>query len=754
MVLRFLLLLNTVFFINTIYGQYVPMDISLTENNNVLKNPWAGGMNLPQFSEVDLNNDGILDLVSYDREGIVASTFINGGSTGIVDYHYAPEYMKHIPQEVRNFMLFRDYNCDGIEDIFGMYEVWGQGLGIAVWKGSYDANDTIQFTLVKDQLKYDVGSTFLYKMFLYNTDLPAIDDIDGDGDLDILAFTMDIFFPNNVFWYKNTSVENGYGCDSLDFDLETQCWGLFAETGDSSIVNFGPSIDSCFNNPYFSLMEFYEDDKLSNISRNGRHIGANLTTVDFNGDNVKDMALGGVTYKNVNMISGIEINDTILISTQDHKFPSYDEPIDIYSFVSTYFLDVNNDGKTDMLASPSELAIGESITDSVAWYYQNVGTNNNMVFNFQQKDFLVGEMLDIGYRAFPAIFDYNLDGLYDIVLGSFGRTIVGGGFNYGMTLLENTGSVSNPSFNLVTYDYAGLSSLMLNGLYPTFGDLDGDGDVDMICGAQDGRLTYVENIAGPLDPAVWDTPVLYYKGIDVGDASAPFLVDLDRDGDLDLVVGQYTGTIHYFENSGTPTVPDFSPVGSPTNLGGYSVQNSGSRNAMPFVYDNNGAYELFIGHKKGNIIHLGNIDINIFGVYDTLSTNFMEFYQGTYTDIAVCDIDNDTKLDYLLGTGRGGLMVMTEKDTLTELVNVDMDQKIINVYPNPAYDILNVAFLHQLDGNFSFTVYNTLGHEIYHHFFKKSDINYQLNISDLPCGVYFVDVQAKNYNDIFPFIKQ
>ena len=286
MIVRFLLIIITLFFVRVVYGQYVPTDITLTENGNVLRNPWAGGMNLPQFSEVDLNNDGILDLVVYDREGIVSSTFINGGSAGLVDYDYAPEYMKRFPREVRNFMLLRDYNCDGIEDIFGMYEVWGQGLGVAVWKGSYDANDTIQFTLVKDQLKYDVGSTVLYKMFIYNTDLPAIDDIDGDGDLDILAFTLDLYFPSNVFWYKNTSFENGYGCDSLDFDLETQCWGLFDETGDSSIVNFGPSTDSCFSNPYFGQILFDGEDKLSNASRNGRHIGANLTSVDFNGDNV------------------------------------------------------------------------------------------------------------------------------------------------------------------------------------------------------------------------------------------------------------------------------------------------------------------------------------------------------------------------------------------------------------------------------------------------------------------------------------
>ncbi|MBL4578584.1 MAG: hypothetical protein JKX74_08930, partial [Flavobacteriales bacterium] len=33
-----------------------------------LKNPWAGGLNSPQFSQIDLNGDGIKDLFIYERD--------------------------------------------------------------------------------------------------------------------------------------------------------------------------------------------------------------------------------------------------------------------------------------------------------------------------------------------------------------------------------------------------------------------------------------------------------------------------------------------------------------------------------------------------------------------------------------------------------------------------------------------------------------------------------------------------------------
>ncbi len=749
---KILLFFYYLFVFNALHAQYSPSSFPLTENGKTYAMPWAGGMNLPQFSEVDLNNDGIMDLVSYDREGDVASTFINGGTAGLVDYDYAPEYMSRMPEEALNFMLFRDYNCDGIQDIFGMHDLLGYGIVLTVWKGSYDVNDTIQFVRVKDQLKYDNSGWGLYTMFIFNTDLPAIDDIDGDGDLDIFAFNSGVDFPFNVSWYKNISVEDGNNCDSLDFVLENVCWGQFEESGDSSIINFSPSVDSCYNNANYNSI--ISGDDYSRNSRNGRHIGANLTSLDFNGDNVKDMALGSVMFKNVNMISGVEINDSVLINTQDYHFPSYDRPIDIYSFVSTFFLDVNNDGITDMLACPSEKGIGEAVQDSVVWFYQNTVSNNNMFFSFQQKDFLVGEMFDVGLRAFPAVFDYNADGLNDILVGSFGRPKVNGGFNYGMTLLENTGTLSNPAFDIVSRDYAGLSSLFLNGLHPTFGDLDNDGDIDMMCGAQDGTIIFIENTAGVGNPVVWATPQTNYKNIDVGDASAPFLADLDRDNDLDLLVGKYSGVIYYFQNNGSNTTPAFSSTPNSTNLGGYSVQNAGSRNAMPFVYDNNGAYELFIGHQTGNFIHLGNIDNDIYGVYDTLSEKLHDFYQGKYSDIAVMDFDKDNKLDYLLGTGRGGLMIMSEKDTLTSYTLKKETQELLQVFPNPAGHFITVKMTsNTFLNNMQFEIVNTLGQSLMSlsTIDSKSDLN--IDISSLNTGLYFLDIHADNYHQVFSFFK-
>ncbi|MGH1334720.1 MAG: T9SS type A sorting domain-containing protein [Aureispira sp.] len=758
-----LLLIAAYFLLSPLWAQYLPMDIPVIRNGQSLSNAWAGGMNLPQFSAVDLNNNGIKDLVVFDRNGKVSSTYINNGTPGQVDYEYSPGYMAHLPQiESENFMLYRDFDGDGIEDVYGMYEVFAQGLGVAVWKGSYSVDDTIQYTLIVDQLRYDAtgtGGSASNKVFIYNTDLPAIDDVDGDGDLDMLAFTLDFSFPTNIYWYKNMSVERGYGRDSLIYRLESECWGLFSESGDSSKVEFGPSTDSCYQNPWFNQrpnVRLQQTQGLSYLSqaKNGRHTGANTTIIDFNGDNSTDMILGGVTFKNANMVSGVTINDTVLITTQDYLYPSYDRPIDIYSFPSIYFLDVNNDGMKDMLAAPSETAFGEAVMDSVAWYYQNVGTNNNMNFAFQQKDFLVGEMIDLGRHAHPVLFDYNADSLLDILVGGYGRCQSNGQYEYGMTLFVNIGTATSPAFEQITTNFAGTDSLALNGLHPTLGDLDGDGDQDMICGEERGSILFFENVAGANATMRFLAPVRNYKGLNVSGASAPQLVDLDRDNDMDLVIGTQFGAIHYYENLGGPMGANFSSTPASTNLGGYSIQQAGSRRAMPYFYDNNGNFEMYIGHQKGNLIKLGNINNNVFGVYDTLSENYNNFYQGRQTQLLIEDINNDGKLDYLLGTGRGGLTFFTEAATVIGTANLETPQQLLQVFPNPAEDLVTLDFQIAPKGRLQVTIYNALGQRLRQQEWTSARQQQQLSLKGLPAGMLFITLQGEDYRETVQIVKQ
>src|SRR5688500_15631463 len=86
----------------------------LAPKGDTLRNAWAGGMDKPQFSNIDLNQDPCADLFVFERIDDKISLFIGLAGGG---FEYRPEYEKMFPA-VRVWALLLDYNKDGKEDIF------------------------------------------------------------------------------------------------------------------------------------------------------------------------------------------------------------------------------------------------------------------------------------------------------------------------------------------------------------------------------------------------------------------------------------------------------------------------------------------------------------------------------------------------------------------------------------------------------------------------------------------------------------
>ena len=92
---------------------------------------WAGGLNAAQFNTIDLNGDGAEDLVLFDRMANKVITFVSTENR----YLPAPAYENMFPSEITNWLLLRDYNCDGKKDIFT-----GDALGIKVYTNISDGD--------------------------------------------------------------------------------------------------------------------------------------------------------------------------------------------------------------------------------------------------------------------------------------------------------------------------------------------------------------------------------------------------------------------------------------------------------------------------------------------------------------------------------------------------------------------------------------------------------------------------------------
>lgn len=191
----------------------------------------------------------------------------------------------------------------------------------------------------------------------------------------------------------------------------------------------------------------------------------------------------------------------------------------------------------------------------------------------------------------PTFADIDGDGDQDLILGAPSG---------GLRLFDNddadTGFTELTGLNN-PFDTFGVAA----DSAPTFGDMDDDGDLDLVIGALDGQLSFFENTdAGYVQRTATDNP---FHGFDVGDNSAPAFGDVDGDGDLDLVVGQLDSTITTFENTATGFVSGginpFTAIGIP----GFR-----SLSAPGFMdVDEDGDLDLIIGDQNGLLSVVENV---------------------------------------------------------------------------------------------------------------------------------------------------
>ncbi|MCP3932605.1 MAG: T9SS type A sorting domain-containing protein [Bacteroidetes bacterium] len=738
---RFLVISIQVFSLfSVLLGQALePFDIPVLINNKVLEYPLAGGLNTPQFSEVDLNDDNLQDLYIFDRTGNVHLTFVNEGVEGESSYLYAPEYAANFPK-VNNWVLLRDYNGDGVQDIFSHSSFPGID-GVKVYRGFFE-NGKINFEEFSfpDDLNivfFPLSTGFRLPLYVSTIDYPAVDDIDQDGDLDILTFSSGGGF---VEFYKNISVESGYGLDSLIYRLSERCWGGFFESGNGKTVDLAETPGDCW------------DGEENEPGISDRHAGSTLLTLDMDNDSDKEIIMGDVSFNNFTyLLNGGSIELAWMIE-QDTAFPYYDIPLDIPVFPVGFSLDLNNDGKRDLIAAPNHKYDSED--KEVAWYYKNTGTDEIPIYEFQEKDFFVEEMVDLGSASCPAFVDYNADGLLDIVVGAFSVKIPDGIRYPSLFLFENTGTKSEPKFELINEDYLNFSQFIQHNwsFSPCFGDMDNDGDMDLLVGEEFGSLFYAENVGGEGNPLEFETIDSQFMGISVGSVSVPQMVDVNRDGLPDLLVGERNGNLNYFPNIGTMEEPDFhsnheEAPNNPffgyvdTRIPGYITGYS-----SPALLEINDEYVLFSGSETGNIFEYSDIDNNLENAFFESDTDFGLIRVGERSHPRFADLNDDGKLEVITGNMRGGLNIYSTELPVQETVSQNdqsISQSSILIFPNPS---IGTIFI-QIDANlkeshYELSIFNSSGILVKN---SSSILSRQLiHLADLPGGVYIVEIKGRD----------
>jgi hypothetical protein len=700
-------------------------DPVVTVQDDPWPNPWAGGMNSPQFSETDLNRDGVMDLVVFERNFYGAvKTFVKGYKGEWYGYVHAPIFQQGFPR-MRNWMLMRDYNCDGKEDIFT--SVPG---GIAVYRNDRMWNTGMQFTLVSPLLLTS-GINGTEPLYVATTDIPAITDVDGDGDLDILSFNL---LGSTVEYHKNLSMENHGNCDFLEFELRNACWGFFSEDGNNNTVSL---YDTC-------------DVNVTGPEKSGRHAGSSLLAVDLTGNGAKDLVLGDITYNNLVALTNGGTTTASIMVAQDTAFPANTVPVDLTVFPALYEIDVDDDGARDLLVAPNNPNTSEN--NGQVWHYRREKNVLPAQYTYMKSGYLVDDMIDVGESSYPVFFDENGDGVKDIIAGNLGYFEGAGDYSSQLMLLRFDRFVSGiPHYDYQTSDYLQLSELGFNGAYPAFGDMDNDGDEDMLLGDEDGRLHYFRNEGGAGNPADLILIEPNYKGIDAGTSARPQIIDVNRDGLPDLLVGERGGTIQYFQNEGTPAEASFLSV--PTNdlFGGIDVMPECCTgfSAPHMVEDSNGAYNLYVGSEQGMLYLFDGIENNITGSFNLVDSIYLH---GVNVNVSTYDVNNDGKNEFLYGEFAGGIGMLREGKYPLGISEDNVSHILPDVYPNPATDFIRVSLDNpedDIEGRVSVT--DLSGRVLLERAFENGDI--ELNITHLDPGLYIVIFQAENLFSSAKFLK-
>ncbi|NYT27916.1 MAG: VCBS repeat-containing protein [Candidatus Thiodubiliella endoseptemdiera] len=257
----------------------------------------------------------------------------------------------------------------------------------------------------------------------------------------------------------------------------------------------------------------------------------------------------------------------------------------------------------------------------------------------------------MGNASAPTLADIDGDGDLDLVMGEGNATL---------KYYQNTGTTSNPAYEAKTGDdnpFNGIDAGYSSS--PTLADIDGDGDLDLVVGEGNGTLKYYQNTGTTSNPAYEaktgdDNP---FNGIDVGYVSVPILADIDGDGDLDLVVGEYYGTLKYYQNTGTTSNPAYEvKTGGSNPFNSIDVGDS-SKPTLADI-DGDGDLDLVVGERNGTLKYYQNTGTTSSPAYEVKTGGnnpFNGIDVGGYSSPTLADIDGDGDLDLVVGKDDGTL---------------------------------------------------------------------------------------------------
>lgn len=232
-------------------------------------------------------------------------------------------------------------------------------------------------------------------------------------------------------------------------------------------------------------------------------------------------------------------------------------------FVQWKLVDYDNDGDEDILVGMDDWndygwdnafdASGKWVRGPLHGYVYHLENQNGKYINRGKLE-AGGKVLDVFGAPSPNFADFDGDGDLDLICGEFLDKF---------TWFENTGTREKPVYaaGKLLANAAGTIKMDLEMIIPVAVDWNKDGRVDLVVGDEDGRVAYLKNTGKKQNGMpLFDSPT-YFKqkpeNIKFGALITPFSVDWDGDGDEDIICGNSAGYISFIENKGGGASPDW-----------------------------------------------------------------------------------------------------------------------------------------------------------------------------------------------------
>lgn len=548
---------------------------------------------------------------------------------------------------ITDWFYFLDIDNDGDYDLFS-----GNTEFIRFLR-NIGTSSSPKFIVEQDTVKDNEGNPMISE-FGSNA---VFADIDGDGDFDFISGNS----AGTVTYYENIGNENQF-----DFRFITNFW--------QNILIIGSGDDLRHGSSSFDFADIDSDSDLDLIW--GDFFSRSLYYIENQGT---------PTEPSMVLVSNVYPMNADSVYTSGYNMPR--------------FVDIDGDGKLDLFVS----VLYDPTVPQSLMYFNNEGTPQFPSHVKITDDFIY--TLDVGNNSHPAFIDIDSDGDVDMFIGSLSNPL--GSLHF----FENIGTASNPLFVYRDSTYGGIQSDL--SVTPVFGDLDGDGDFDLIIGKFDGRIAYYKNDGDKYNPQftfVEDLKDINQNVIDIGTSATPFFVDIDDDGDLDLIIGAFNGRFFLYKNIGTSSAHSFEFIQD------YFFGLDVGDNSSPVLLDfnDNGKLELFSGSRHGDIFqYLNNGSID-FPEWFLVTNKFLNQNFGGYSVPCFVDIDNDSDHDLMLGNVKGGLYfyrnlsVSNIKDDEIKPINYTM----IESFPNPFNPNVNIVVKLESSGSTQIKVFNLLGEKV------------------------------------------